>query len=231
MIGLIFTYIPSKRVEKVVSFSLAFSSGVIISICLLDLIPHSSSTLLRESSGRGLSFILLNLFFLLGYFLIFLFKKCENKSPTELYRVGIMSFLILCFHNILEGIATYSMGVYNIEVGLHFCIGIMMHNIPEGILISIPIYYSTKKRVKAFKLVFISSILEPLGALLSYILFKNIYTDVFLSYLMLSIAGLMLSLIIHEIYPEIRKYWAYKRGMLLLFIFGVVFIVINLFIF
>ena len=105
----------------------------------------------------------------------------------ELYK----DFQFLFFHNFLEGIATYSTAVYDIEVGLHFTLAIIMHNIPEGILIAIPIYYSTKNKIKAFKLVLISAIAEPIGAVVSYLLFKNIYTEVFLSYLMIVIAGLM----------------------------------------
>lgn len=89
------------------------------------------------------------------------------------------------------------MGVYDINLGLRFTLAIILHNIPEGILISVPIYYSTKNRFKAFKFVLVSSIAEPIGAVVSYIIFNNIYTEVFISYLMIVIVGLMLSLIIN----------------------------------
>ena len=231
LLGLLFIYIPVKRVEKIVSLCLSFSAGVIISICLFDLIPHSTLTLLEESRSSIITFLFIILFFLFGYFLIFLFKKIKTTSPTELYRVGVIAFLILFFHNTLEGIATYSSAVYDINIGLHFTLAIIMHNIPEGILICVPIYYSTKNKIKAFKLVLFSGIAEPMGAIISYLLFKNIYTDVFIGYLMIIIAGLMLSLIINEIIPEIRKYSVYKWYNVLFIMIGGVFILINLFLF
>lgn len=91
-----------------------------------------------------------------------------------------------------------------------------------------PIYHSTKKRLKAFKLVLISALAEPIGAIMSFLLFKNIYTEVFISYILVVVAGLMISLIVNEIIKEINKYREYKVSNLVSFIVGVIFILTNL---
>ncbi len=68
MLGLLFLYLPTKKVGKVVSSCLCFSSGVIISICLLDLIPQSTLVVFEESRSRVITFIFLILFFYLDIF-------------------------------------------------------------------------------------------------------------------------------------------------------------------
>ena len=51
---------------------------------------------------------------------------------------------------------------------------IALHNIPEGIAISIPIYYATKSKVKALYYTFISALSEPFGALITYLFLQNL---------------------------------------------------------
>ena len=74
-------------------------------------------------------------------------QKIEKraKNGIKLYKIGIISMIIIILHNIPEGIITFITSSSNINLGLKLSIAIALHNIPEGISISIPIYYSTKK--------------------------------------------------------------------------------------
>lgn len=74
----------------------------------------------------------------------------------------------IIFHNIPEGIATFFTTLSNTSLGINFAIAIAMHNIPEGISISVPIYYSTNSKYKAFLYTFISGFSEFIGALIAY---------------------------------------------------------------
>lgn len=229
IIGYFFIYIKTKDINKFIVICLSFSVGVILSLSVLDLLPSSIRVIYKSSSNLLLTTIYLNLFFMIGYFLIIALKKIESPIKNDLYRVGIISFIILFIHNVLEGIATYSVSSYSITLGAKLTLGIIMHNIPEGILIAIPIYYSTKKASRALILVLISAFSEVFGAFLSYILFNNIYTDLIISYILIIVSGLMISLIINEIIVELKKY-DYKLTKIISIIVGVLFIIINLFI-
>ena len=44
-------------------------------------------------------------------------------------------------------------------------IAIAIHNIPEGLAVSVPIYYATKSKSKAFWISFASGLAEPLWEL------------------------------------------------------------------
>ncbi|UKI58909.1 MAG: ZIP family metal transporter [Clostridium sp.] len=82
-------------------------------------------------------------------------------------------------HNFPEGMAVF-MGAYtNISIGIKLCIAIMLHNIPEGIAIAVPLYYSGVGKRKTFLYTLFSGLTEPLGALLTYLLFKNYINDIF----------------------------------------------------
>ena len=52
-------------------------------------------------------------------------------------------------------------------LGISICIAIALHNIPEGISIAIPIYYSSKSKKKTILYTFIASLSEPFGAILT----------------------------------------------------------------
>ena len=54
-------------------------------------------------------------------------------------------------------------------------VAIAIHNIPEGIATSVPIYYSTGSRKRAFMVSFFSGITEPLGAIIGYFNFTSVF--------------------------------------------------------
>lgn len=62
----------------------------------------------------------------------------------------------------------------NPRVGLGLAIAIGIHNVPEGLCVSVPIYYATKDRWAAFKWAFISGISEPIGAALGWLILARV---------------------------------------------------------
>lgn len=116
------------------------------------------------------------------------------------------------------------------KLGLSLAIAIALHNIPEGISISIPIYYSTKSRGKALLYTFISGISEPFGALITYLFLKPFVSDRIMGFLFSMIAGIMIQIAIYELIPGAKKYND-KKKMLLWIIIGSLFMFISHFIF
>ncbi|UKI28796.1 MAG: hypothetical protein L6V78_08070 [Clostridium sp.] len=82
----------------------------------------------------------------------------------------------------------------------------MLHNIPEGIAIAIPIYYSTSSKSKAFFNTFISGLSEPLGAILAYIFLYRYMSNILISIILLMTASIMISISINDIFKETEKY-------------------------
>lgn len=231
MIGTLVIFIKQKNHDRIILSSLAFASGVMITVSILDLIPESIS-LLRENLSF-LSTILLSLLgILLGIVISMLIdyylpdKPISNEKNKSLFRVGIISMIAIILHNIPEGIATFASATTNIKLGISLAIAIAMHNIPEGISISVPIYYSTMKKSRAILYTLVSALSEPFGALITFLFLKNIMNDVALGILFSSIAGIMMQISFCELIPTSLKY-KNKKYFLIFFIFGVLFMFVN----
>ena len=69
---------------------------------------------------------------------------------------------------------------------------IILHNIPEGIAIAVPIYFSTKKRSRVLLFLIISSLGEVIGSFISLFLIKNNINYQFMGYILISISIMMI---------------------------------------
>ncbi len=227
----IFLKIKEENINKFIAFCLSFSIAIMIGISLTDLIPESFFTLLDENKTKG--FITAILSFIIGIFLIkllIIFINKQKKNTTSLYKLGILNMLALMLHNFPEGIATFLSAYQDMDLGIKLGIAIMLHNIPEGISIAVPLYYATKNKKQAIKKAFISGLAEPLGAILAFLIFKNFVTKNFLSIILLLVAGIMITISIEEMYPEVIK-CKEKKLFIIGIALGIILILINHFCF
>ena len=221
-----------ENINKFINFCLSLSLIIMIGISITELIPEASFSILTEFKlAKG---ILLSLFvFLIGVFSVyFLNKKIEKSSSSDLdlYRLGILSMLALMLHNLPEGIVTFLSSYQNMELGIKISVAIMLHNIPEGISIAVPIYYATGSKKEAVKKTFLSGLAEPLGAILAFIFLKNFITDTMIGIILLFVAGLMITLAIHELLPKALNYHE-NTYIILGFLVGIFLLLINHFVF
>ncbi len=216
-------YIKPKNIKKFISFSLSFSATIMILISITDLIPTSFFTII-ENVRIGRALIIMVLCFFSGAYLINIVdKKIEKyEKNNDLYKVGILSAIVLMLHNLPEGIATFLSSCSDLKLGVTLSLAIMMHNIPEGICIAVPIYYSTHDKSRALKTTFLSGMSEVMGALISFIFLSRFITITIISFVLIMVSGIMISLAINQIYKEAFKYnknLAFYLGIVLGFIF------------
>lgn len=207
LIGCLFIFIKVKNINRFISTSLSFSAIVMILISIFDLIPNSFFYLLNEYKLFGIIVAIIS--FLLGIYLIKISNKLINnleEKGSSLYKLGIISAIVLVMHNIPEGIITFLTSETNFKLGIKIAMAITLHNIPEGICIAVPIYYSTKRVGKAISTTLISGLTEPLGALLTYLFLYKYITNDILNIIFIIVAGIMISLAINEILKESIKY-------------------------
>ena len=98
LIGYLPTYISPKYQNKVISFSLAFSAGVMISVSIFSLIPEAFSFVLSFDFFHVFLFFILFLFGIFISIIIGLFLNDSYDNP--LYKVGLLSVFSFIFHNI-----------------------------------------------------------------------------------------------------------------------------------
>lgn len=208
LLGMVPILFKIKNKERLITFALAFSAGVMITVSLLDLIPESIHYL--QVSNKMFPSILLSLIFITIGILFsgFIDKELEEEKTYEnkLFKLGFISMLAIMMHNIPEGIATFISYEKNATLGITLAISIALHNIPEGISIAIPIYYATGKKKKAFLYTFISALSEPLGAVLAYLFLSNWVTPMIMGLLLSLIAGIMIHISCYELLPNAKSY-------------------------
>ena len=223
MIGYLFIYIKDST-NKILVRSLAFASGVMLLISVVDLIPNSFS--LISNRYFILPAILLCAIFVVGgivmSMLIDKYLPDNSYNDSSLYRVGFVSMLAIFLHNVPEGIATFLASNHDVTLGITLAISIALHNIPEGISVSVPIYYSTGSKKKAFLYTMISGMSEFFGAIFASIFLLNFSNDFFMGCLYSLIAGIMIHISVYELLPASLKY---KRILetIIFFVIGILF--------
>ena len=107
LLGIIPCYLNKTR-ESIISKSLAFSAGVMLMISLSSLIPESISLLSLKYSYIFI-FIIVFIFVVLGIlFSSFIDQKIEERfTSNKLYKLGLISIIALCLHNIPEDCSCY----------------------------------------------------------------------------------------------------------------------------
>ena len=109
LIGFFFVYFKNDS-NKVLVSSLAFASGVMFLISILDLIPSSFSSI-SEIYYVIPAFLICSLFVIIGIIISMMIDKYLPDNTYQdgmLYRVGMISMIAIILHNIPEGCSCYA---------------------------------------------------------------------------------------------------------------------------
>ena len=101
---------------------------------------------------------------------------------------------------------TFTSALLNPSLGVAIAFAIAIHNIPEGIAVSIPLFYATGNRKKAFAYSALSGLAEPLGALVGYMAIAPFLTPAVMGVLLASVAGVMVFISFDELLPAAEEY-------------------------
>ena len=198
---------------RLISSSLYFAAGIMISVSVLDLSPSGFSLLIRLFDRIGI--LLFTIFgscllylVILRYFISKSIKKItdNNNNHDSLYNVGFFSLIVIMLHNIPEGMATYLSTRNDFKLGLSLAIAIGLHNIPEGISIAVPLYYSSRSKLKALLYTFLAGMSELLGAIICSGFLTSFNVNYLLGFLYPIISGIMIFLSIEELIPTAKEY-------------------------
>ncbi len=227
LLGTIPIFFKIKDKNKIISSACAFATGVMLCISIIDLIPESIRYLSLEYNAF-MTILLCFIFITIGIYTSYYLDKLVDKfsNNNDLFKVGILSMLVIILHNIPEGIVTFIVSEKNLVLGLSICFAIALHNIPEGISIAIPIYYSTNSKFKAILYTFISAISELLGAIITYIFIGKYINDIILGLILSFTAGIMICISCEKLYSTANNY--NKKLSRIYFIIGFIFMIISL---
>jgi zinc and cadmium transporter len=165
LLGIALVIINEERVVRYSHYVNSFAAGLILGVAFFHLFPES-----LELSENALLYIFLGflVFYLLENVMVLHsgseihFKGKRNPQHTK----GMVMFSGLFFHSLLDGIIIGVGFEIDPRVGLLTSLGIIMHEVPEGVT-SFSLLMSSIARKTALKMSIGVALATPLGALSS----------------------------------------------------------------
>ena len=190
-IGSCIAFLTHHTNKKFLSVSLGFSAGVMIYVSMIEIFSQAQDALQAELGEKWGSWSTVIAFFG-GMLLIALIDKCipSEENPHEVKS--------------LEADTDHSTKL--MRMGVMTALAIAIHNFPEGIAVSVPIYHATGSKGKAFRYSFLSGLAEPVGALIGWLLLMPIMSDLVFGILFAGVAGIMVFISLDELLPSAREY-------------------------
>ncbi len=223
-IGACTIFLFKKVNNRLMAFMFGFGGGVMIAASFFSLLLPGME--LAETLNQniwliiGLGFIVGSLFILfIDLFLphMHLDKANPEGVKTNLSR-KLLLILAITLHNIPEGMAigvAFGAASLNIEgasllSAAVLAIGIGLQNFPEGMAVSLPLVSDGMSKKKAFFYGQASGIVEPISALLGYLLVSMVRT--ILPFILAFAAGAMIYVVAEELIPSGKSESESKLG-------------------
>ena len=199
LIGVI-VYRFVKHKKELTIGAMACALIVILGLICFDLVPE----LLEIKKWYLILCVVIGLLFLLLIDKLIPHHHHEHKENDEatkehqghLEHIGFITILALLLHNMVEGMALYSVSVNNLESGTLMCLGIGLHNLPFGFQIASNI--KSRSKTVATILLVLSGLI---GGLIVYA-FGNI--SEFVTGIIIALTlGMLLYILIFELLKEV----------------------------
>ena len=202
-IGSAIAFFAKRTNTSFLSVSLGFSAGVMIYVSFAELLPNAIISL-TDMHGVKTGTIYATISFFAGILIIMLIDKFVPKyeNPHEMRSIEDISQVQ---HHDRKSAKQPSQGGL-LRVGMVTALVLAIHNIPEGISVSVPVFYATGNRKKAFWLSFLSGLAEPLGALIGYAILAPFLNDNIFGIIFGIIAGIMVFISLDELLPAAETY-------------------------
>ena len=196
-IGSLMAFFTSHTDKKFLSCALGLSAGVMIYVSFMDLLPMAIEEISSGYAGKtGMLYVLCGFFGGIGLIAAIDMLVPEDENPHEVSTVEEMKS-----------------GSNLRRTGLMLAGAIAIHNIPEGIAVSVPIYHATGNRRKALMWSLMSGLAEPLGAIFGLAFLLPFWTPTVGAIVMAAVAGIMVYISIDELLPGSERYGHHHLAM------------------
>lgn len=167
----------TKNNDKFVDFSISLAFGVMVTLVLTHILPEAIEVVNIGEVWQSVLIIISGA--LVGYLgLTFLDRfipdhhddlDTDEDDNDNLKHIGLVSSIALVIHNIVEGMAIYTLYMSDATSGLMASIGVGLHNIPLGMVIASTFYKSNNSKKKTSFIILIIALSTFVGGLIMYL--------------------------------------------------------------
>lgn len=200
----------------------SFSAGVVLAVAFTHLLPEA-----LEKNSRTLEVVLLTLIAFYIFEHTIAIHTCK-EGDCDVHTMGVPAFVGIAFHSLLDGIVIGVGFEVDFKVGLAATLGVLLHEIPEGITITALLMRAGFERKKTLLMGWVVALATPLGAVGSYLFVKDMAASTIGLLLALG-AGSFIYVGASDLLPETHKNF---RGANILLVLGgvvLVYIIANIF--
>lgn len=201
----------SKNKKVVEQLSISIALGTMTSLVCTELIPEVFETFKTDKFINTLLIVLL--FILVGIIILKILDKFipdhdeahsldHNCSDENLIHIGVVSSAAIVLHNIIEGMAVYSITSESLKLGILVALGVGLHNIPMGMIVASTLNSSKKSTNRSIIILLLVTISTFLGGLLM-MLISNILNEFVIGILICITLGMLIYIIIFELIPHL----------------------------
>lgn len=230
-LGGLLSFFINNLNKKFLAITLSFAAGIMIYVSFMEMLPEGVH-LIEDYIGERGNIVALGWFFG-GMFMTAILEKIvhifageyhdhnhgdhshhkhdhkhekHDHNGEHLSKLGILSAVAIAIHNIPEGLALFTAGLKDIKLAFPIAAAVIIHNIPLSVAISLPLYYSTGSKKKAFLYTLLVGLCQPIGAILGYAVLSTVFNDLIVGTLFSIVAGIMVFVALDELLPSSQKY-------------------------
>ena len=207
-IGGLLVLVLGEISERVIGFFMGFAGGVMLVVSFLQLYAEALTVLpaLQVTLAFGAGAIFMMAIDLTLPHIEFGEWEADVKD-RRLFSSGLVIAIGMSLHNLPEGVVVSAGFTHLPELGVLVAVMICLHNIPEGIATVTPLIRSGVKGSRALGLATLSGMAEPLGALIGVTILQSLGGGtVIVGYGLGFAAGVMTYVTIDELIPVAHEY-------------------------
>lgn len=187
--------------RRFLAWSLAFSSGVLVSVAFMDIMP-AGTALDPDMAYLGCLAALLILFLVESFTVV---HSCnEVMEDCHVHSLGALAFIALSLHSLTDG-ANLAVGVKSGgSTGLSVALGVVTHKFSDGVALASLLLASGRSWRRTLQLSALLALMTPVGALITVPLLAGLSQPAMALLLGLS-GGSFIYIAMADILPELHK--------------------------
>jgi ZIP family zinc transporter len=194
--------------DKIVGFFMGFAGGVMLIVSFLYLYNEALHIISTISTviAFGFGTIFMMIMDLSLPHIEFGLWE-EGVNDRRLFNSGLIIAVGMSLHNLPEGIVISAGFTHVPQLGVLIAIMICLHNIPEGIATVIPLIRAGAKKRRALSIALMSGLVEPIGAILGIFVIQALGGgDLIIGWGLGFASGVMTYVTIDELIPVAHEY-------------------------
>lgn len=178
---------------------IAFGAGTILGVAFLHMIPES----IELAGAKSVPFALFGFLALYGVEQISL-KHPHDEEEGGLHEIGLLAFLGLTVHDLIDGIALAS-GENVPKLTPAIFLALVLHKVPTTFSLSVLLIHGEYRKSQIVRLLVILLLAIPAGVLLAQLLVEHLRSATTVGQLIAFSSGTFLYIGAYELLPEMHR--------------------------